>query len=66
MVSTIESAGTNGNACNSGHTWTWAGDPNHPLPEKYPCNCGLMLWHKELCKECGNAIIKPIKNKEVL
>lgn len=46
-------------SCGGKHFWTWAGDPNHPLPEGYPCTCGLMLWHTEICSECGNTIVKP-------
>lgn len=45
--------------CGSAHYWVWAGNPNYPLPEGYPCACGQMLWHMEKCKECGNAVVKP-------
>jgi len=37
----------------------WAGDPNYPIPEGFPCECGLMLYHTEKCKECGSIINKP-------
>ena len=46
--------------CGEQHYWLWAGDPNYPLPEGYPCACGMMLWHKEKCKECGSDIIRPV------
>lgn len=46
--------------CGGNHYWVWAGDPNYPLPDGYPCACGQMLWHKEKCSCCGNEIIKPL------
>lgn len=45
--------------CGDKHFWVWGGDPNYSLPEGYPCACGMMLWHTEICKECGNTIVKP-------
>jgi hypothetical protein len=27
-----------------------------------PCDCGLVKYHTEKCKECGNDILKPIIN----
>ena len=46
--------------CGQGHYWFWAGDPLMAIPEGYPCACGLMLWHTEICKECGSIVSKPI------
>ena len=49
----------------NGHYFVWTGDPNYPLPEGFPCECGMMLYHTEKCKECGTIINKPIRRNEL-
>ena len=47
--------------CNEyGHTFVWGGDPNYPIPDGIPCECGLMISHTEKCKECETIINKPL------
>lgn len=55
----FSSGGTTNARCTNGHTWTYAGSPHYNL-ENYPCDCGAVLYHSELCKCCGHNVVNPI------
>lgn len=61
LLSTVASGGNNTtNArCLNGHTWTYGGSIQYNL-ENHPCDCGAVLYHSELCKCCGQNVLKPI------
>lgn len=63
MINFIDSHSVNW--CQGGHVFVWAGDPDYPIPEGYPCDCGKTVAHWEICLLCGQRKLtaKPINHE---
>lgn len=52
---------TSSTKCPNGHRWFWVGSPDMNT-EGFPCECGEVLYHTEICPTCKQPHLQPIPN----